>query len=301
MDKNKARKSTQTPANKRQSTPGGSSYSANRTNSNKSSEKCPNVRSKSTLSRNDVSQNITFGRKDSNGSMPNLNASGSRNNKIDKTTRLRFAYDEYLSSLEAKYIFQLNEEKINSNINQQKKVFMGEFDMLRKQMLSLIDKLKSINSLKIEKNSLDKKTEVIETLYKNVEVSKPDEKIMSLFTNTVSKIVVKNYKKMDENDLNTVKTLLSEIIEPLKLLDYENKISARIQLKDLLIKLVMLTNELDKYKVKAEELFDKQEHMQNYSSAIKISKDQLEENQDMTLLVNNINIMEDIQQVLDEI
>lgn len=41
-----------------------------------------------------------------------------------------------------------------------------------------------------------------------------------------------------------------EIIEKLKVLDYENKINVRLQLKDLIIKVVMLTNELDKYNVK---------------------------------------------------
>lgn len=49
--------------------------------------------------------------------------------------------------------------------------------------------------------------------------------------------------------IDTVKSLLNEIIELLKLLDFENKINTRIQLKDLLIKVVMLTNKLDKYKL----------------------------------------------------
>lgn len=44
--------------------------------------------------------------------------------------------------------------------------------------------------------------------------------------------------------------LLNEIIEPLKHLDFENKANIRIQLKDLLIKVTMLTKELDEYKLK---------------------------------------------------
>lgn len=47
-----------------------------------------------------------------------------------------------------------------------------------------------------------------------------------------------------------VKVLLNEILEPLKLIDYENKTNTRILLKDLLIKMTMLTKELDNYKMK---------------------------------------------------
>lgn len=43
---------------------------------------------------------------------------------------------------------------------------------------------------------------------------------------------------------------MEEIIEPLKLIDYENKTKTRIILKDLLIKMTMLTKELDNYKLK---------------------------------------------------
>jgi len=50
--------------------------------------------------------------------------------------------------------------------------------------------------------------------------------------------------------LEAVKVLLNEIIESLKLLDYENKINVRIQLKDSLIKVAMLTKELDALKSK---------------------------------------------------
>lgn len=46
-----------------------------------------------------------------------------------------------------------------------------------------------------------------------------------------------------------IKILLDEIIEPLKLIDYENKAETRIQLKDLLLKVALLTKELDKYKL----------------------------------------------------
>lgn len=47
-----------------------------------------------------------------------------------------------------------------------------------------------------------------------------------------------------------MKVLLNEIIEPLKLIDYENKTYTRILLKDLLIKMAMLTKELDDYSLK---------------------------------------------------
>lgn len=50
--------------------------------------------------------------------------------------------------------------------------------------------------------------------------------------------------------IDAVNILLNEIIEPLKLLDYKNKISARIQLKDVLIKVAILNKELDTYKLK---------------------------------------------------
>lgn len=49
--------------------------------------------------------------------------------------------------------------------------------------------------------------------------------------------------------IDAVKTLLIEIIEPLKLLDYENKANTRIQLKEMLIKISKLTKELDEYKL----------------------------------------------------
>ncbi|VVC33200.1 Hypothetical protein CINCED_3A015181 [Cinara cedri] len=320
MDKNKTTKSN-TPAvtsktpSKAPNTRSGPSikintpsrnFNANRSNNDKSSGKCPNLRSKSNLTRNDnrntgglkniTCSNITIER---NGSLPNLNLNGNRT-QLDKTTQLRFAYDKYLSSLEAKYVLQRTETKINSNISEQKKIFLEEFDMLKKQLQSLSNELELTKTLKIEKNILDKKFEVIELLHKNVAISKSDEELMSLYTNTASKVVVKNFKEMDETDLNTVRSLLNEIIEPLKLLDYENKINARIQLKDLLIKVVMLTNELDNYKLKCEELFDKQTSMQNYNSALKILQAQFGENPDTTL-VSNSDIMQDIQQLLDEI
>lgn len=98
-----------------------------------------------------------------NGSLPNLSLNGNKT-QLDKTTKLRFAYDKYLSSLEAKYVLQMTEAKINSNISQQKKVFFEEFDMLKKQLQSLSNELESTKKLKIEKNILDKKFEVIELL-----------------------------------------------------------------------------------------------------------------------------------------
>lgn len=49
---------------------------------------------------------------------------------------------------------------------------------------------------------------------------------------------------------DSIQILLNEIIDPLKQLDYENKTKARVQLKELLIKVATLTKELDKYKFK---------------------------------------------------
>lgn len=110
----------------------------------------------------DFSSNVTLER---NGSMPNLNATGNRL-QLDKTTKLRFAYDKYLSSLETKYVFQMIEKNISSNINKQKKVFRDEFDTLKNQLVTLSKELESINGLKIEKKLIDQKFEVLEMLSK---------------------------------------------------------------------------------------------------------------------------------------
>jgi len=72
--------------------------------------------------------------------MPNLNATGNRL-QLDRTTKLRFAYDKYLSSLEAKYVFQMIEKNISSNVNEQKKVFRDEFDILKDQLVTLSKEL----------------------------------------------------------------------------------------------------------------------------------------------------------------
>lgn len=95
--------------------------------------------------------------------MPNININGNKT-QLNKTTQLRFAYDKYLSSLEAKYVLQMTETKINSNISEQNKVFREEFDTLKKQLQSLSDELELIKTLKIENNTLDKKFEVIELI-----------------------------------------------------------------------------------------------------------------------------------------
>jgi len=112
----------------------------------------------------DFSSNVTLER---NGSMPNLNATGNRL-QLDKITKLRFAYDKYLSSLEAKYVFQMIEKDISSNINEQKKVFRNEFDVLKKQLVTLSKELELINGLKIEKKLIDQKFEVLEMLSKHI-------------------------------------------------------------------------------------------------------------------------------------
>lgn len=241
--------------------------------------------------------NVTLER---NGSMPNLNATGNRL-QLDKTTKLRFAYDKYLSSLEAKYVFQMIEKNISSNINKQKKVFRDEFDILKNQLVTLSKELESINGLKIEKKLIDQKFEVLEMLNKAIVFDDSDEEVMSLFSSTASKVVIKNFKQMDEDDLNAIKILLNEIIEPLKLLDYENKINARIQLKDSLIKVAMLTKELDTLKLKCEELFDEQSSLLNYNKSYKILNDQFGENPDTNLLPTKSSLVEEVENVLNEI
>lgn len=97
--------------------------------------------------------------------MPNLNATGNRL-QLDKITKLRFAYDKYLSSLEAKYVFQMIEKNISSNVNEQKKVFRDEFNILKDQLVTLSKELEMINGLKIEKKLIDQKIEGLEMLSK---------------------------------------------------------------------------------------------------------------------------------------
>jgi len=100
-----------------------------------------------------------------NGSMPNINMIGNRT-PLDKTKQLRFEYDKYLSSLEAKHALQVIQKKIASNIIEQKKVFLEEFETLKNQLVSLNEELKSINELRIEKNDIDKKIEILENISK---------------------------------------------------------------------------------------------------------------------------------------
>jgi len=97
--------------------------------------------------------------------MPNLNATGNRL-QLDKITKLRFAYDKYLSSVEAKYVFQMIEKNISGNVNEQKKVFKDEFGMLKDQLVTLSQELETINGLKIEKKMIDRKIEGLELLSK---------------------------------------------------------------------------------------------------------------------------------------
>jgi len=99
--------------------------------------------------------------------MPNLNATGNRL-QLDKITKLRFAYDKYLSSLEAKYVFQMIEKNITANVNEQKKVFKDEFDVLKDQLVTLSQELETINELKIEKKMIDQKIEGLEMLSKQI-------------------------------------------------------------------------------------------------------------------------------------
>lgn len=99
------------------------------------------------------------------GSMPNLSITGKRI-RMDKTTKLRFEYDKYLSSLEAKCALQMTEKKVTTNINEQKRVFREEFSNLKEQLENLSKELESINKLKIEKKNLDKKIELLKILSK---------------------------------------------------------------------------------------------------------------------------------------
>lgn len=242
------------------------------------------------------STNVTLER---NGSMPNLNATGNRL-QLDKTTKLRFAYDKYLSSLEAKYVFQKIEKNISSNVDEQKKVFRDEFNILKDHLVTLSKELEKINGLKTEKKLIDQKIEALEIINKALVFNDSDEEIMTLFSSTASKVVLKNFKQLDETDLNTVKILLNEIIEPLKLLDYENKINVRIQLKDSLIKVAMLTKELDTLKLKCEKLFDEQDSLLNYNKSHKILKAQFGENPDTNLLPTKSNLVEEVENMLNE-
>lgn len=99
-----------------------------------------------------------------NGSMPNINVVGE--SRVDTVTKLRFEYDKYISSLEAKYVFQKIEKNVISNINGQKKVFIEEFNILYEQLSNLSEELEKINKLKIEKINLEKKIELLEKLSK---------------------------------------------------------------------------------------------------------------------------------------
>lgn len=86
--------------------------------------------------------------------------------QVDKTTKLRFEYDKYLSSLEALYISQRVEKKIISNIDEQKKIFREEFNILKNQLVDLCKEIDLIKKLKIEKKNIDEKFEVLEILSK---------------------------------------------------------------------------------------------------------------------------------------
>lgn len=53
--------------------------------------------------------------------------------------------------------------------------------------------------------------------------------------------------------------------------------------------------------LRCEQLFDKQEHLQNYNSSLNILMAQFGENPDKTLLPNTSNLLEDIKNELDKI
>lgn len=86
--------------------------------------------------------------------------------KNDKLTQYRLAYGRYLSSVVAKYSMQRSEKELTLNINKQKSVFQKEFHNLKQQLVTLSEELKSINELKMEKNTLNSKLNVLEKLSK---------------------------------------------------------------------------------------------------------------------------------------
>lgn len=96
--------------------------------------------------------------------MPNINLPG--NSQTGEITKLRLEYDRYLSSLEAKYVCKQIEKSVISNINEQKKIFIEEFKTLYEQLSTLSGELEKINKLKVEKQNLDKKLELLEILSK---------------------------------------------------------------------------------------------------------------------------------------
>lgn len=53
--------------------------------------------------------------------------------------------------------------------------------------------------------------------------------------------------------------------------------------------------------LRCEELFDKQENMQDYNSSLKILKSQFEETPDSTLLHNKSNLEKEFEKILEEI
>lgn len=69
-----------------------------------------------------------------------------------------------------KHVFQKLEKKLTSNINEQKRVFVEEFENLKQQLVTLDNELKSINKLKLEKQEFDKKIEVLEMLSKYLNI-----------------------------------------------------------------------------------------------------------------------------------
>lgn len=105
-----------------------------------------------------------------NGSLPNINIA---NNSlpVDEITQLQFAYDKYLSSLEAKYISENIKKKITSNIDEQKRVFIEEFKILRNQLENVRGELESKSKLINQKTKLDKNIEVLEVLGRLISVN----------------------------------------------------------------------------------------------------------------------------------
>lgn len=97
--------------------------------------------------------------------MPNINIA---NNSlpVDEITQLKFVYDKYLSSLEAKYISQNIKKKLTLNIDEQKRVFMEELKILRNQIEILSGEKESIFKLIKQKTKFDKNIEPLEMLGK---------------------------------------------------------------------------------------------------------------------------------------
>ncbi|XP_050421133.1 uncharacterized protein LOC126833693 isoform X2 [Adelges cooleyi] len=217
--------------------------------------------------------------------MQNLSTSGSRV-RADKPTMLRLAYGGYLCSLVARHTAQKHANKVLQNINNQEKIFQEEIMSIEKNVSILNDDLKTKQKLNAEKKNLNRKYEVLKLIDSAISNNSIDESIISLFNTAVHKIVLKNFEKLNESELGSVKMLLNEILNPLKLQDYSDKILVRQQIKELSIKIARLTKELDQHKLKCEELFEQQEIVYNKNLSLNLLKSQFGENPDPSLSQN---------------